>query len=156
MLDYLTHDVSRRREAGETVAVLFIDLDGLKPLNDTYGHEVGDTAIMATAMALVVSTGECDVVGRLGGDEFLVVLCHEHSLDGDTVVERIHQSVRQCRIPVDDMLVPAGGERRCGARRNVTPTPTRCSSCARPTRPCTRRRRRRAVTRDRMLAANNG
>ena len=106
VLDYLTHDVSRRREAGETVAVLFIDLDGLKPLNDTYGHEVGDTAILATAMALAVSTGECDVVGRLGGDEFLVVLCHEHSLDGDTVVERIHQSVRQCRIPVDDMLVP--------------------------------------------------
>ena len=74
MFDYLTHDVSRRRDAGETVAVLFIDLDGLKPLNDTYGHEVGDTAILATAMALMQATDECDVVGRLGGDEFLVVL----------------------------------------------------------------------------------
>ena len=106
VLDYLTNDVTRRREEGETVAVLFIDLDGLKPLNDTYGHEVGDTAILATSMALAVSTGDCDVVGRLGGDEFLVVLCHEHSLDGDNVVERIHQNVRQCRIPVDDVLVP--------------------------------------------------
>jgi diguanylate cyclase (GGDEF)-like protein len=106
VLDHLTNDVGRRREAGETVAVLFIDLDGLKPLNDTYGHEVGDTAILATAMALAVSTCECDVVGRLGGDEFLVVLCHDHSLDGETFVEKIRESVTQCRIPVGDVLVP--------------------------------------------------
>jgi len=106
VFEYLTHDVSRRRGAGETVAVLFIDLDGLKPLNDTYGHEVGDTAILATAMALMQATNECDVVGRLGGDEFLVVLCHEHSCNGDAVVERIRHSVAECRIPVQDVLVP--------------------------------------------------
>lgn len=106
VFEYLTHDVSRRRGAGETVAVLFIDLDGLKPLNDTYGHEVGDTAILATAMALMQATDECDVVGRLGGDEFLIVLCHEHSCNGDAVIERIRQSVAQCRIPVQDVLVP--------------------------------------------------
>jgi diguanylate cyclase (GGDEF)-like protein len=106
VFEFLTHDVSRRREAGETVAVLFIDLDGLKPLNDTYGHEVGDTAILATGMALMQATNECDVVGRLGGDEFLVVLCHEHSCNGDTVVQRIRDSVAQCRIPVQDVLVP--------------------------------------------------
>jgi diguanylate cyclase (GGDEF)-like protein len=88
------------------VAVLFIDLDGLKPLNDTYGHEVGDTAILATGMALMQATQECDVVGRLGGDEFLVVLCHEHSCDGDTVVAGIRDSVSQCRIPVQGVLVP--------------------------------------------------
>ncbi|HEY5026024.1 MAG TPA: diguanylate cyclase [Acidimicrobiales bacterium] len=106
VFEFLTHDVSRRREAGETVAVLFIDLDGLKPLNDTYGHEVGDTAILATGMALMQATDDCDVVGRLGGDEFLVVLCHAHSCTGDTVVERIRESVAQCRIPVQDVLVP--------------------------------------------------
>ena len=44
IFDYLTTDVSRRRCEGETVAVLFVDLDGLKPLNDNFGHEVGDTA----------------------------------------------------------------------------------------------------------------
>jgi diguanylate cyclase (GGDEF)-like protein len=106
VFDFLTNDVSRRREAGETVAVLFIDLDGLKPLNDTYGHEAGDTAILATGTALMQATNDCDVVGRLGGDEFLVILCHEHSCDGDTVVERIRTSVSECRIPVQDMMVP--------------------------------------------------
>jgi diguanylate cyclase (GGDEF)-like protein len=106
VLEFLTNDVSRRREAGETVAVLFIDLDGLKPLNDTYGHEIGDTAILATGMALMQATDDCDVVGRLGGDEFLVVLCHAHSCEGDAVVQRIRQSVAQCRIPVQNVLVP--------------------------------------------------
>jgi diguanylate cyclase (GGDEF)-like protein len=106
VLEYLTDDVSRRREAGETVAVLFIDLDGLKPINDAYGHEIGDAAIAATAMALTRATDECDVVGRLGGDEFLVVLCHGHSCDGDTVVQRIRQAVAQCRISVNAGVVP--------------------------------------------------
>jgi len=106
VFEFLTHDVSRRREAGETVAVLFIDLDGLKPLNDVYGHEAGDNAILATALALTHATDSCDVVGRLGGDEFLVVLCHDHSCDGDTVVSRIRQCVADCRIPVNDAMVP--------------------------------------------------
>jgi diguanylate cyclase (GGDEF)-like protein len=155
VLDYLTHDVSRRREAGETVAVLFIDLDGLKPLNDTYGHEVGDTAILATAMALAVSTGECDVVGRLGGDEFLVVLCHEHSLDGDTVVERIHQNVRQCRIPVGDMLVPL--EASVGVALTRCDTDTDPMYLVRQADEAMYEAKKAArVMRDHMLASNNG
>ena len=106
VLDYLTNDVGRRRNAGETVAVLFIDLDRLKPLNDAYGHEVGDGAILATAMALMQATDACDVVGRLGGDEFLIVLCHDHSCVGDAVVQHIGEIMSQCRIPVGDTLVP--------------------------------------------------
>ncbi len=105
VLDHLTNDVSRRREAGETVAVLFIDLDELKPLNDTYGHEVGDAAILNTGLALIEATDTCDVVGRLGGDEFLVVLCHEHSRQGNTVVERIHHSMSQHSIRVGNTSV---------------------------------------------------
>ncbi len=106
ILEYLTDDVSRRRLAGETVAVLFIDLDGLKPLNDTYGHETGDTAILSTGIALLEATGSCDVVGRLGGDEFLVILCHEHSSHGDMVAEQIRRSVTRRSIPVRDCVVP--------------------------------------------------
>jgi diguanylate cyclase (GGDEF)-like protein len=106
VLDHLTNDVSRRREAGETVAVLFIDLDELKPLNDTYGHEVGDAAILNTALALTEATGTCDVVGRLGGDEFLVILCPEHSSDGSGATERIHQSVSQHAIRIGETFVP--------------------------------------------------
>jgi diguanylate cyclase (GGDEF)-like protein len=98
--------VRRRRLAGETVAVLFVDIDGLKILNDTYGHEAGDTAILVTAQSLLEATSACDVVGRLGGDEFLVVLCHEHSTDGNDVADRIVRTVAEHSIPVQGFLIP--------------------------------------------------
>ncbi len=80
VFQFLTEDVSRRRDAGETVAVLFIDLDGLKPLNDRYGHEVGDAAILDHGHgADVRHRSRATSWASLGGDEFLVVLCHEHS-----------------------------------------------------------------------------
>jgi diguanylate cyclase (GGDEF)-like protein len=106
VLDHLTNDVSRRRDAGETVAVIFVDLDGLKSLNDNYGHEAGDTAILTTAQAIVSATSDCDVAGRLGGDEFLIVLCHDHSCDGKAAAGGIRESVAQRRVPVKDFVVP--------------------------------------------------
>jgi diguanylate cyclase (GGDEF)-like protein len=106
VIDYLTNDVARRRRAGETVAVLFVDIDGLKQLNDTWGHEVGDTAVEATATALVEATNSCDVVGRLGGDEFLVVLCHDHSGDGDAVAERVNDSLARHSLSARNSVVP--------------------------------------------------
>ncbi len=106
IFDYLTNDVSRRRCEGETVAVLFVDLDGLKPLNDNFGHEVGDTAIVATGEVLNRTVGTCDIVGRLGGDEFLIVLCHAHSIDGQEVIGRIHDNLAARTITVDDFEIP--------------------------------------------------
>ncbi len=98
VFDYLTTNVAQRRLSGESVAVLFVDIDGLKPLNDTYGHEAGDAAIQATGEALVEATNPCDVVGRLGGDEFLSVLCHEHSQDGDAVALKMREQVSKKTI----------------------------------------------------------
>lgn len=99
VMGHLADDVTRRRARGETVAVLFVDLDGLKRLNDRFGHDAGDAAISATAEALLRATGPCDVVGRLGGDEFLVVLCHDHSLESAAVVEDVRLAVGDSRIP---------------------------------------------------------
>src|SRR3546814_13682007 len=52
------------------------DVNGLKPINDTYGHPAGDAALMQIADVLVENVRESDVVGRLGGDEFAVILAH--------------------------------------------------------------------------------
>lgn len=106
VFDYLTNDVARRRQAGETVAVLFVDLDGLKALNDTYGHEVGDAAISITARALIEATSGCDVVGRLGGDEFLVVLCHDHSGKGAAVAGLVQETLGRHSLTVRGLVVP--------------------------------------------------
>ncbi len=116
VIDYLTTDVARRRNAGETVAVLFMDLDGLKQLNDNYGHELGDAAVAATATAILDSTDICDVVGRLGGDEFLVVLCDNHSGDGDAVATRTEREPGPPQPVVQRPRRATAGQRWCGDR----------------------------------------
>jgi diguanylate cyclase (GGDEF)-like protein len=54
--------------------LVYFDVNGLKPINDTHGHRVGDEALMRIAGVLVENVRELDVVGRLGGDEFSVIL----------------------------------------------------------------------------------
>lgn len=59
---------------GATAALVYLDLDGFKPLNDRFGHATGDTALRAVAALLTRSLRASDVVGRLGGDEFALLL----------------------------------------------------------------------------------
>jgi diguanylate cyclase (GGDEF)-like protein/PAS domain S-box-containing protein len=62
------------RSAGATHLLLFIDLDGMKPINDSLGHQAGDEALREAAAILEATAGEHDVVARLGGDEFAVFI----------------------------------------------------------------------------------
>jgi diguanylate cyclase (GGDEF)-like protein/PAS domain S-box-containing protein len=64
------------RRGGRRSAFLFVDLDRFKPINDTYGHDVGDAVLMEVAKRLAACVRGEDLVGRLGGDEFLTVLSH--------------------------------------------------------------------------------
>ncbi|MDR1276557.1 MAG: GGDEF domain-containing protein [Candidatus Accumulibacter sp.] len=64
--------ISRRN--GTLGAVLFIDLDGFKTVNDTYGHAAGDIVLHAVAQLLAGAMRESDIIGRIGGDEFIAVL----------------------------------------------------------------------------------
>jgi len=72
-LAQLRRGLSRVQRSGALLAVLFIDLDGFKDINDTHGHHAGDLVLRATAQRLVNTVREGDHVGRLGGDEFLVI-----------------------------------------------------------------------------------
>jgi diguanylate cyclase (GGDEF)-like protein len=63
------------------LAVCFIDLDGFKLVNDTYGHDVGDTLLQEVASKLRSCARESDTIGRLGGDEFVIVFSDVSSLE---------------------------------------------------------------------------
>jgi diguanylate cyclase (GGDEF)-like protein/PAS domain S-box-containing protein len=103
------HALALSRRTQERLAVLMIDLDNFKNVNDSQGHEVGDRLLQTAAQRLVKCTRAADTVARLGGDEFAVLL------EGITTVEqaeRIATSVTEAfRTPIsidgNDMLVTA-------------------------------------------------
>ncbi|RSZ58207.1 EAL domain-containing protein [Massilia atriviolacea] len=72
--DRLEHDILRCRRDGTRVAILFIDLDQFKEVNDTLGHQQGDVLLVDAARRISACVRESDTVARLGGDEFTVIL----------------------------------------------------------------------------------
>ena len=83
-IDRAVKDLARR---GGEVSVLFVDVDGMKDVNDTYGHQAGDALLVELARLLTASCRASDVVARYGGDEF-VVLMSETDADGAAAVAR--------------------------------------------------------------------
>ncbi|MCL2356451.1 MAG: diguanylate cyclase [Defluviitaleaceae bacterium] len=73
--------------------VMFMDMDGLKEINDTYGHSEGDAAISAFANILKDSLRKDDIIGRIGGDEFVVFSSVKSAEDGNRVVQRIRDNL---------------------------------------------------------------
>jgi len=89
-MDRLEHALARRPRAEETVAVLFLDLDNFKVINDSLGHRAGDQLLITMAERLMQCVREGDTVARLGGDEFTVLLEHITDVtDAILVAERI-------------------------------------------------------------------
>lgn len=76
IFEYADHLIAAAQRSRKRGAVLFIDLDRFKPINDLYGHEIGDKLLQEAAQRLLECVRAEDLVGRLGGDEFVVVLPH--------------------------------------------------------------------------------
>ena len=77
---------------GGSVALVFIDLDHFKRINDEYGHDVGDEALTAVGRRLVGAVRGDDVVARLGGDEFVIAhVSTDRQPDGDLMVSRVRK-----------------------------------------------------------------
>lgn len=88
------YEASRRVWNGDKgISFMMLDIDHFKRVNDTYGHECGDLVISHVARVLLEQTRECDIVGRLGGEEFGIVLPQTDIQEAKTIAERIRQSI---------------------------------------------------------------
>ncbi|AMQ90181.1 EAL domain-containing protein [Marinobacter sp. LQ44] len=97
--DRLNHVVRRSRRSGEPAALMFLDLDGFKRINDTLGHDAGDELLKQVALWLEGCVREEDSVARLGGDEFVVLLSQISGPDAagkvaESILRRLCQRIR--------------------------------------------------------------
>ncbi len=94
--DYLERSVARAERYGKSLSVMFIDLDKFKVVNDKYGHEVGDALLTRVALRLKKDLRKSDTIGRIGGDEFIVIMEEMKNKSGcEAVAKKILKSMRK-------------------------------------------------------------
>lgn len=109
--EVLHQRVAEWRRYDATVSILMIDLDNLKQLNDEYGHQVGDEAIVLLGSVIACQLRAADIAARYGGDEFVVVLPHADREHAETIGQRICE---QYRITCAEQLAQARGSLSVG------------------------------------------
>ena len=124
LMDRLGHALDRMERTGGSVAVMFVDLDRFKAVNDTRGHETGDALLIAAACRLEATVRSGDTVARLGGDEFVVIAEDlPGSSQADLLADRIVEAfTRPLTAGSETVLVGASvGMVSVDAKEHATP-----------------------------------
>jgi diguanylate cyclase (GGDEF)-like protein len=98
-------ELSRAQRTHDPLALLLIDIDYFKRVNDTHGHLMGDQVLIAVATTLCGQLRDYDVVGRFGGEEFVVLLPGTDIVEACRVAERLRGRVRRLAVPAEDSTV---------------------------------------------------
>lgn len=109
LYDKLSFVIAQAKRRKLRLALLFIDLDHFKEINDSLGHEAGDRALQAVANGLKLAVRDSDVVSRFGGDEFVILLTNlQETGDVDNVVSKVLGHLTQSHM-IDEKAVQVGG-----------------------------------------------
>lgn len=98
--------IARVDRYGGPAAMLFVDVDGLKAINDQFGHKAGDEALIEVAQLLVASVRKTDCVARVGGDEFGILLEHADETKAWQMALRVVENVVGSQFCVDGSCLP--------------------------------------------------
>ena len=95
-------EVERTRRSGRPFSLLMLDIDHFKHVNDTYGHNIGDKVIVALARTVAAGVREIDTAGRLGGEEFGVILADTALAGAIVAAERLRHAVEAMAVAAED------------------------------------------------------
>lgn len=95
----LRNEFDNCRRHNRDATLLIIDIDHFKSINDTWGHDVGDEAIVALTRQLQITLRGSDVIGRFGGDEFAVIMSGTPAENAITAMLRVHDGLNTLRLP---------------------------------------------------------
>lgn len=98
--------IDRADRYGDKSAVLFVDVDGLKTLNDSFGHHAGDAALIHVGRLLASGVRQSDCVARFGGDEFAVLLEHADISEAGETATRLVDLIAGTEFRHDSMVIP--------------------------------------------------
>jgi diguanylate cyclase (GGDEF)-like protein len=106
MEDLLEREFSRGRRYDTPLALLFIDCDNFKMVNDSYGHNCGDKLLQHIAYQMIEMTRKEDVVSRFDGDEFVIILPNQTSEEALMVMERFQILLKKCPMKYGNIIIP--------------------------------------------------
>lgn len=98
--------IDRVTRYGDAAALLFVDIDGLKKINDSFGHPAGDEALIQVARALAAGVRRSDCVARLGGDEFGILLEHADEESAHETAQRLEARIAGCDFCFEGTCLP--------------------------------------------------
>lgn len=98
--------IDRVNRYDDTAALLFVDIDGLKKINDSFGHQAGDGALIQVAEMLSEGVRKSDCVARLGGDEFGIILERSEEESAAETAERLVSMIAGCEFCFQGMCLP--------------------------------------------------
>jgi diguanylate cyclase (GGDEF)-like protein len=105
--EILDAEIGRAQREQWSLTVLMIDADGLKQVNDRYGHAAGDVLLRELVARIATQVRPYDALGRLGGDEFLLIRSGRQAMPVAGLVERITTAVRRAPVVIGDTEIPA-------------------------------------------------
>jgi diguanylate cyclase (GGDEF)-like protein len=108
----LKRSLAHVKRYGASAALIYLDLDGFKRVNDRYGHAAGDAVLKAVAMVLNRHIRESDVVARVGGDEFVLLLWNCSEAAALAKAEAIEVAIARMTLPHDGAVLQVGAS--CG------------------------------------------
>lgn len=101
-LEMAQSEFARCRRYGHPLSLWMLDIDHFKTVNDTYGHHAGDVALQSVAATSREALRDWDILGRMGGEEFAVLLPETEAVQSQAVAERLRQTVATAPVPIEN------------------------------------------------------